>query len=142
MFLFELLFTCYVIIYYHFLLSLQSERVASVQATIEQPQAIFRNLNTCNRYWVIITGRYCTNSGSSTPMLVELYKTYPYELTLSLDSKDGPCSSWIVKDPETKAADLEAGLRTPTSLCGFDIPCYEGSTWRCDEKDPLSVTFE
>ena len=96
----------------------------------------------CNRYWVVITGRYCTHSGSTEPALIELYDVNPYQLTLTLGSKDEPCNTWITKDPEAKAIDMEEGLLIPTSLCGYEIPCFEGSTWKCMEKDPMKVTFE
>ena len=118
------------------------EKVTSVQATIADPRANFTGLNTCSRYWVVITGQYCTHRGSSDPVLVGLYSVNPYEVTLTLGSKDSPCKSWVIKDPEMKAADMEKGLLIPTSDCGYNIPCFEGSGWKCTDEDPLKVTFE
>ena len=75
-------------------------------------------------------------------MLVELFDVNPYELTLTLDSKDGPCNAWITKNPETKANNMEEGLLIPASDCGFDLPCFEGSMWKCTDEDPTKVTFK
>lgn len=121
---------------------LQTEKFDSFQTTIDQPQKMFMGLNTCQRYWVVVTGRYCGKSGSTDPMLIGFQDANPYELTLTLGEKDGPCTSWIKNDPDTKVADMEAGLMIRSSECGFDIPCFDGSTWKCKGEGPLKVTFE
>ena len=118
--------------------------IDSVQTTFQQPQALLKGLDTCNRYWVVVSGSDCSRSGSAEPVLIELYEDNinPYELTVTLGSKDKPCDSWITEDPETKARDMEAGLRIPTSDCGFSIPCYEQSRWECTDEDQMKVTFK
>ena len=121
---------------------MQADKFDSIQATIQQPLAMFNNLDTCTRYWVVITGQYCTHTGSTEPMLVELFVSSPYKLNLTIGDKEDSCNLWIVKDTETKIADMEGGLLTPTSDCGYDILCFEGSMWKCDDKDPMKVIFE
>ena len=116
----------------------------SVQTTYEQPRVTLTNLNTCNRYWIVITGNDCGRSGSTEPVLIGLYEdnVNPYELTVTLGNKDGTCNTWITENPKTKATDMEAGLLTPTSECGYNIPCYEASRWECTSDDPTKVTFK
>lgn len=116
--------------------------VSSVEATIDEPRVMFTNLDTCNRYWVVVTGHYCSNSGSTDPMFIEIYNSNPYKLDLTIADKTETCNSWIAKDPETKIADMEASLLMPTSDCGYNIPCFESSVWTCEDKEPLKVTFE
>ena len=101
-----------------------------------------KDLNTCSRYWVVVTAHYCSNSGSTEPTLIGLYESNPYELTLTLGDKDEPCKSWIMKDRETKTTDMEGVLTSRSSDCGFDISCFENSTWNCTAEDPLKVTFK
>lgn len=123
---------------------MQTEKINSVWTTFDQPRVTLRGLSTCSRYWFVITGRYCSHIGSTEPTLIEFfnYQVNPYQLNLTLGSKDETCKTWITKDPEAKASDMEAGLRIPTSLCGYSIPCFEGSKWKCTDKEPMNVTFE
>lgn len=100
------------------------------------------DLESCNRYWVVISGHYCTLTGSTTPALVDYYSSAQYELTVTLGGKDEVCNTWVTENPEEKAMDMEVGLQKPASDCGFSIPCYEGSRWECTEGDPTKVTFK
>lgn len=103
-------------------------------------------LSTCSRYWVVITGRYCSHSGSTDPTLIELNEVNPYELTLTLGGKNDICKTWITKNPEAKASDMEEALGSLASNftppCRYDIPCFEGSAWKCTDEDQMKVTFE
>ena len=89
-----------------------------------------------------MTAHYCGVSGSTEPLIIGLHESNPYDLVLMLGDKDGPCKSWIMTDQETKAADMEAVLTSRSSDCGFDISCFENSTWNCTAEDPLKVTFK
>lgn len=127
-----------------FYIILQTEMIGSVQTSFRQPRVPLIGLDTCYRYWVVVSGSDCSQSGSSEPVLLELYEDNinPYELTVTLGSKDKACDTWITENPETKARDMEAGLRVPTSDCGFNIPCFEQSRWECTSEDQMKVTFK
>ena len=118
--------------------------IDSIQTSFQQPQVPLSGLNTCYRYWVVVSGSDCSQTGSADPVLLELYEDNinPYELTVTLGSKDRACDTWITEDLETKVKDMEAGLRIPTSGCDLNIPCFEQSRWECTDEDPLKVTFK
>ena len=120
----------------------QTESIGSLQATIEQPQVMLTGLDICSRYWVVITGLYCTRTGSTEPVLIDLHSTAPYELTLPLGGNDETCDTWVMEYPETKSSDMEAELWKPMSDCGFNIPCFEQSRWECKDEDQMKVTFK
>lgn len=101
-----------------------------------------RGLNICNRYWVIVTGLYCTLFSSTQPILIDFYSSAQYELTVTLGSKDEACNTWITKDPELKAKDMETSLQNPVSDCGLSIPCFDQSRWECTNEDQMKVTFK
>ena len=84
--------------------------------------------------------------GSTDPTLIELNQVNPYELTLTLGDKSDTCKTWITKDPEAKASDMEQLLGTLasnfTGPCQYNIPCFEDSAWKCTDEDQMKVTFE
>ena len=118
--------------------------IDSVQTTFQQPRVSLKDLDTCYGYWVVVSGSDCSHSGSAEPVLIELYEDNinPYELTVTLGSKDRACDTWITEDPETKARDMEAGLCISTSDYGFNIPCFDQSRWECTNEDQMKVTFK
>lgn len=99
-------------------------------------------LDICSRYWVVITGLYCGRTGSTQPILIDLYSTAQYQLTLPLGNKDKTCDTWITEYPTVKASDMEAQLQKTMSDCGFNIPCFEQSRWECADGDQTKVTFK
>ena len=120
----------------------QTDSVGSLPATVDQPQVMLTDLDICSRYWVVITGFYCTRSSSTQPILIDIYSSAQYELTVSLGSKDKTCDTWVTEDPETKARDMETGLQSPVSDCGYNIPCFDQSRWECTNEDQMKVTFK
>ena len=122
----------------------QDNKVGSLRTTFQQPQVSLRGLNTCNRYWIVITASDCSRSSSTDPSLIELFDNNinPYDITLTLGSRDEPCERWISVNPKAKAVDMESGLLAPTSECGFTIPCFDNSRWECTDEDSTKVTFK
>ena len=118
--------------------------VGSLQTTFLQPEVRLANLNTCYRYWVVITASDCGRSSSSDPTLVELYEdtVNPYDITLTLGDKDGPCVEWISAYPKAKVVDFESGLLGPVADCNLNIPCFDSSRWECTDEDSAKVTFK
>ena len=123
------------------LVYLQSQRVGSIPASLQQLEVKAPNLDVCNDYWIVATAIFCGQRFDSEPKLTGFNDAISFQVAAFFDGGT-TCGSWLAVDREQKIMDMENGLRTAEASCGFQIPCFKNSMWICSDYNDTKIAFQ